>query len=219
MLSTQPSAKVLECYADTMNELAETPEKEPSYGIVELFPRQGDWTEAEYLRLTASTNHLVELSDGRLDFLPMPSEYHQRIVAYLFFKLYAFVTEHNLGTALMAPLKIKLWEGKFREPDIMFMRNENADQRGEQFWQGADFVVEVVSPDAPKRDTVDKFQEYAKAGIVEYWLVDPRDDSLTVYTLPEGDAAYRQLGRLTDGEACSEVLKGFCVDVTALFAA
>ena len=193
--------------------------KEPSYGIVELFPYQGDWTEAAYLELTASTNRLVELSSGRLEFLTMPSEYHQRIVAYLFFRLYAFVLEHKLGTALMAPLKVKLWEGKIREPDIMFMHKENRARRGEQVWQGADLVIEVISPDNPARDTVDKFQEYARAGIPEYWLVDPRDNSLAVYTLPEGAEVYQELSKTTQGEAYSNVLEGFCANVTELFEA
>ncbi len=213
-----PSTNRLECYAETMSEaVLKNPKKEPTYGILELFPCQGDWTEAEYIELTAFSNHLIELSDGRLEVLPMPSERHQRMITYLLFKLYSFVLEHKLGMVLVAPLKVKLWEGKIREPGIVFMRAENADRRGEQVWQGADLVVEVVSPDDPKRDTVDKFQEYARAGIPEYWLVDPRDDSVTVYTLPESGAAYRQLGRLTDGAACSQLLEGFCVDVATLF--
>ena len=200
-----------------MNETAETTEKEPSYGVLELFPYQGDWTEADYLELTASTNHLVELSGGRLEVLPMPSERHQRIVAYLLFRLYSFVLERKLGMVLVAPLKVKLWDGKIREPDLVFMRAENADRRGEQVWQGADLVVEVVSPDDPTRDTVDKFQEYAQADIEEYWLVDPRDDSVTVYTLAAGETTYRQLGS-DSGKACSSVLEGFCVDLAELFA-
>lgn len=196
-----------------------TPEKEPTYAIAELFPYQGDWTEEAYLGVTASTNHLIELSDGRLEFLPMPSERHQRIVAYLFFRLYGFVLKRKLGVALMAPLKVKLWEGKIREPDIVFMREENTDKRGEQVWQGADFVVEVISPDDPKRDTVDKFQEYARAGIPEYWLIDPRDNSLTIYTLPEDADSYTERSKQASGEACSQLLDGFCVDVDSLFQA
>ena len=196
-----------------------TPEKEPTYDIAELFPYQGDWTEAAYLEVTASTNHLIELSDGRLEFLPMPSERHQRIVTYLLVRLYSFVLDNRLGMVLVAPLKVKLWEGKVREPDIVFMHKANAEKRGEQVWQGADFVVEVISPDDPKRDTVDKFQEYAQAGIPEYWLLDPRDNSLAIYTLPKDADSYTELIKQTSGEACSQVLDGFCVDINDLFRA
>ena len=40
-------------------------------------------------------------------------------------------------------------------------------------WTGADLVIEVVSPDDPDLDLVVKRQEYAQAGIPEYWIVDP----------------------------------------------
>src|ERR1700730_17212480 len=55
---------------------------EPTWDIARLFPAQGYWSESEYLAL--DTNHLIELTDGALDFLPMPTLFHQRIVAYLF---------------------------------------------------------------------------------------------------------------------------------------
>ena len=203
-----------------MSEAAlKTPEKEPTYVVTELFPYQGDWTEADYLDLTAATNRLIELSDGRLDVLPMPSVRHQKLVRFLFRLLDAFVFREKLGEVLFAPLRVKLWESKFREPDIVFMFAERAKEQAEGFWQGADLVVEVISPDDPKRDTEDKWQEYAQAGITEYWLVDPRDDSLSIYTLPASAGSYTELSKQTSGKACSELLDGFCVDVGSLFEA
>ncbi len=189
---------------------------EPTLAVTEFFPYQGEWTEVDYLLL--STNHLIELSEGRLELLPTPSERHQRIVRFLFLLLYTFVSERGLGEVFFASLKIKLWEGKFREPDILFMSNANAEKRGEQFWRGADLVLEVVSPDDPNRDAVMKFEEYAKAGIPEYWLVDPRDASITVYVLPGGATAYEAHGRFTgDERATSRDLSGFGVTVAEVF--
>ena len=192
--------------------------REPTLAVTEFFPYQGEWTEAAYLAL--STNRLIELSEGRLELLPMPSERHQRIVRFLFRLFDAFVLGRGLGEVFFAPLKIKLWEGKFREPDILFMSNENAEKRGDQFWQGADLVVEVVSPDDPNRDAVTKREEYAEAGIPEYWLVDPRDASITVYVLPEGADAYEVHGRFTSDErATSRDLSGLEVTVAEVFEA
>ena len=192
--------------------------REPTLAVTEFFPYQGEWTEDEYLAL--STNRLIELSEGRLELLPMPSERHQRIVRFLFRLFDAFVLGRGLGEVFFAPLKIKLWEGKFREPDILFMSNENAEKRGDQFWQGADLVVEVISPDDPNRDAVTKREEYAEAGIPEYWLVDPRDASITVYVLPEGADAYEVHGRFTSDErATSRDLSGLEVTVAEVFEA
>jgi hypothetical protein len=85
-----------------------------------------------------------------------------------------------------------LWDGKFREPDIVFLLAQHADRRGNKYWRGADLVMEVVSEDDPDRDLVTKRVEYAQAGICEYWLLDPRDRTVTVLAL---DAAARRVLR------------------------
>ena len=61
-----------------MGEIIDKPElkHEPTWDVAQLFPPQGDWSEAEYLAL--DTNHLVEFSQGFVEFLPMPTLSHQR---------------------------------------------------------------------------------------------------------------------------------------------
>ena len=73
--------------------------------------------------------------------------------------------------------------GKFREPDLAALRDRSDPRNQDRFWLGADMVVEVVSPDDPNRDLVEKRADYAEAGIPEYWIVDPRFESVTVLTL------------------------------------
>lgn len=187
---------------------------EPVWEIAHLFPSQGAWSEAEYLGL--ETNHLVEYEHGAVEVLAMPGERHQRIVLLLLQMLAAHVQQRQLGVILMAPFPIRLWPGKFREPDIVFMRAGNDHRRHEQFWDGADLVVEVVSPDDPNRDLVVKRDEYARAGIPEYWIVEPRLRTVTVLVLEDGE--YKGRGVFAAGEqAVSEVIEGFAVDVAALF--
>src|SRR5438445_6000451 len=99
-------------------------EPEPTWEIAHLFPAQGTWCEDEYLYL--ETNRLVELSNGRLEVLPMPTTSHQQIVAYLFGALISFVTAGDLGTVLFAALRVRLWRGQFREPDVVFMAKAHA---------------------------------------------------------------------------------------------
>ena len=79
-------------------------------------------------------------------------------------------------------------------------------------------MTEVVSPDDPARDLVVKRADYAEAGIPEYWIVDPRNKTVTVLALAGND--YVEHGAFTPGDtATSPLLPGFAVDVTALFAA
>src|SRR5207245_3363059 len=105
-------------------------------------------TESEYLAL--DTNRLIELSDGCLEFLPMPNVFHQLIVDYLHALLKTYVAVHATGLVLFAPLPVRLWPGKFREPDIVFVRRERVPKlRGQP--QGADLAMEVVSEGAENR--------------------------------------------------------------------
>ena len=186
---------------------------EPVWDIAHLFPLQGAWSEEDYLSL--ETNHLIEFSDGNIEVLPMPSERHQDIVIFLMQALIAFAKPRDLGKVLVAAFRVKLWEGKYREPDVMFLLKENYHKRGKQFWHGADLVMEVVSPDDPKRDTEKKYQEYAKAGISEYWIVNPLDETIRVFTLPESADSYQLHGEFKHGEvATSDLLNGFSIKVT-----
>ena len=188
---------------------------EPTWEIAHLFPAQGHWSEEEYLAL--DTNHLIEFSHGQLEVLPMPTESHQLLVIALFELLKDFVRTRMLGTVLLSPMRIELWPGKFREPDILFMHKEHDDRRSDQFWKGADLVMEVVSPDDPRRDLETKRREYAQAGIPEYWIVDPARRSVTVLTL-DGQT-YALHGEFDeDAEATSRLLDGFTVSVRDLFA-
>jgi Uma2 family endonuclease len=191
---------------------------EPTWDIAHLFPNQGYWSAEEYLSL--ESNHLIEFSQGYLEFLPMPTQSHQIIVLYLYRLLLAHVERYNLGMVLIAPLRIRLWEGKFREPDIVFMKQENSERRGERFWEGADLVVEVVSGNADdrERDLETKRQEYAEARIPEYWIVDPKTAAIEVLYL--SDEGYELHGRFERGQkAASVLLDGFSADVESVFAA
>jgi Uma2 family endonuclease len=185
--------------------------------VAYLYPYQGEWTEAEYLAL--DTNRLVELSDGCLEVLPMPLISHQLIIKFLLYALDAFVIARAAGVVSFAPLPVRLWAGKFREPDIVFLRPErtrNQQQRAE----GADLVMEVVSEGEVdrERDLEIKRREYAFAGIAEYWIVDPQEKAITVLTL-EGQT-YREHGVFRPGtQATSVLLPGFAVAVEAVFAA
>lgn len=190
---------------------------EPAWEIAHLFPLQGEWTEAEYLAL--DTNRLVELSNGCLEVHPMATLFHQFIVKFLYGLLDTFVTAHGVGAVLFAPLPVRLFEKTMREPDILYLKPDRyKDVRG--YPNGADLVMEVVSEgsDNRKRDLETKPDEYARAGISEYWIVDPDQHRITVLTLD--GSTYKVHGEFGAGSQTSSLLlPGFAVNVGAVFAA
>jgi Uma2 family endonuclease len=187
---------------------------EPTWDVAQLFPAQGTWSESEYFEL--ETKRRVEFSHGFIEFLPLPTVVHHRILKFLFNALQAFVTVGNLGEVLFAGVRVRLWPGKFREPDVVFMTAEHAGRITNEYWEGADLVMEVVSGsnDDRRRDLNTKREEYAQARISEYWIVDPELGQNTVLTLD--GLTYAVHGEFKRGEqATSGLLPGFAVDVTS----
>jgi Uma2 family endonuclease len=187
---------------------------EPTWDVTRLFPTQGNWSESDYLAL--DTNQPVEFSHGFVEFLPMPKFLHQRILKFLFNAFEAFVTARNLGEVHFMGVRVRLHAGKYREPDVVFMNAEHADRITDDYWEGADLVMEVVSAgdEARRRDLTQKREEYAHAGIPEYWIVDPELGQITVLTLE--DQIYVVHGEFKRGDrATSKLLPGFAVDVTS----
>jgi Uma2 family endonuclease len=189
---------------------------EAAWEVAYLFPAQGSWSEEEYLALTG--NRLVESSQGSIEVLSTATMAHQLVVAFLYRTLLDFVGPRELGTVVFAPLRVRLWPGKFREPDVVFLLKEHRPRMGNEFWEGADLVVEVVGDDDRRRDVETKRREYAQAGIPEYWIVEPREARITVLRLSEG--RYAEHGIFGRGaRAASLLLDGFGIDVNAVFAA
>jgi Uma2 family endonuclease len=150
----------------------------------------------------------------------MPTQSHQFIALFLYRMLWTFVTGRQLGVVLGAPMRVRIEPRKYREPDILFMAAEHAHLRGEQYWSGADLVMEVVSPDDPDRDYNKKRQDYAQVGVAEYWIVDPRQQLITILALDLDRGAYHVHGEFRQGtQAHSKLLVGFALRVDEVFAA
>lgn len=191
-----------------------------AWEIATLYPEQGRWTEAEYLDLTDSVNRFIEFTDGRLEFLPMPTTEHQLVARFLFRALDSFVVDRNLGEVLFAVLRVYIREGKYREPDLVFKSTENLSEDEDRYWQGSDLVVEIVSSDeeSHQRDYKTKVADYAEAQIPEYWIVDPQQQKITVLAL-EGDKYVEHCVAAPGDVAHSRLLQGFSVDAGAVFEA
>ena len=195
--------------------LAEIPLGTPAWRIALFYPAQGSWSESEYLNLTGGP--LVEFEQGRIEVLDMPTKEHQRLAQFIFVMIHNFLLGERIGEVFMAPLPMRLWEGKFREPDILFVKRGRAELRTDarrSYPEGADLVVEIVSEGDQnrRRDLHDKRAEYAKAKIPEYWILDPENETLLVLRL--NGSQYDVAGKYQRGQsATSSELPGLEVSV------
>jgi Uma2 family endonuclease len=188
-------------------------EPELTWEIARLFPAQGDWSEEEYFAL--DSNHFIEYADGYLEFLPTPTIFHQLILQFLFKKLESFVIGNELGIVVISGYKVRLRARKYREPDILFIKEAHRAAITKQYCVKADLVIEVVSEKNRLHDIKEKRIEYAMAGIPEYWIVDPEKEVITVLVLKSRQKTYAEFGTFRKGErAASKLLGGFTVDVS-----
>lgn len=184
---------------------------------IDLASLQGLWTVEQYLALTNQTSRLIEFTDGVIEVLPMPTKYHQAISRFLFLALLSVVQRLN-GDVFYVPLRVQIRPGKFREPDLLLVLDKNDPRAQDEFWLGADLVMEIVSPDRPKRDVEEKRHDYAEAGILEYWIVNPLDATITLLILQDDSYVEHGIFR-RDEQAASLVLDGFSVSVNDVFEA
>ena len=183
--------------------------------LSDILPRQGCWSDEAYLWLTDHGCRLIEFTDGRIEELPLPTFTHQAILSFLHALFRAWLKPRG-GVVVFSGLRMRIREGKFREPDLLLLRERSDARCQDRYWLGADLVAEVVSPDDPDRDLVEKRIDYAEAGIPEYWIVDPRDETITVLVL-DGDIYVEHGVHARGEEAASPLLDGFSADVTAVF--
>jgi Uma2 family endonuclease len=111
---------------EAANAMSSTPSSQSAdadyaWEVARLFPEQGEWSEEAYLDLTDGTNRRIEFADGRLEFLPMPTEVHEAIVQFLFLTLLSFVDQKKIGKVYSNGIRLRIRPRKVRLPDIIFL--------------------------------------------------------------------------------------------------
>ena len=145
-------------------------------------------TYEEFLEWDGDNQH-VEWVEGEVIPLSPVSYMHTNIVSFLNAAIRTYVDAHQCGVVLLEPFNMKTGPDlPGRAPDIIFVDNSHMDRLERNHLRGpADLVIEVVSPDNPRRDRVEKLAEYEAGGVREYWLIDPQVNEALFYTLgPNG---------------------------------
>lgn len=160
----------------------------------------------------------VEWVNGEVAFMSPVSYRHQYLADFLTSLFRFFVEFYRLGTVLSAPFQMKTGKDlPGREPDVMLVSNARFHQMRENYLDGpADLVVEVISQDSRARDRKQKYNEYEKGGVLEYWLIDPVRKWAEFYQLG-ADGRYHLMPIGDDGIYRSAVLPGLWLRVDWLW--
>lgn len=169
-------------------------------------------TYEEFLNRDDELN-AAEWVDGEI--IPMTVCYvHNDLSHFLITLLSIYVKRTKLGKLFAEPFQMKTGpELPGRSPDICFLLNENMSRRKTHYIDGpADLVIEVISPESAVRDRGDKFIEYQKGGVQEYWIIDPIRKFAEFYVRGEDNYFHPRFPDST-GRLDSAVLKGLWINV------
>ncbi len=172
-------------------------------------------SEADYLEKYAAD--FCEWVNGMVIKMAPATGRHDETVRYGARLLEAYFELKPIGKIRQAPFTMKLSTGISREPDLMVILNTNPNPLMSTFMNGAaDICIEVISPESIKRDRGDKFEEYEKGGVAEYWIWDILRAQALFYRL-SGEGVYLGQSEDADGNYRTPLLPGLVLNVPTLW--
>ena len=167
-------------------------------------------TYEDYI-LLPDDGKIHEIIDGEHYMTPAPGTYHQTISRRIQFQLYEQIEKNDLGLVFNAPTDNQLSQIDIVQPDILIIHKARKSIVSPTKVIGPpDLVVEIISESTIKKDRELKLDLYQKAGVPEYWLVDPERQTVRKYLLKENQ--YRDAGEFHE-ELNFEGLAGVKVDL------
>ena len=176
------------------------------------------WTYEDYLALPEDDGNRYEVIEGELLVTPAPGSDHQYAVVELIGEIRAFVKARGLGRVYTAPYEVHLdADTRPVQPDVFFVTEARRPKRGTKRMDGApELVIEVISRSSDRADNSVKMLAYERSGVLEYWIVDPRKQSVRIYTLDDGK--FTSWGIYSEDDVItSKVLTGFELRASAIF--
>lgn len=165
----------------------------------------------EYLSLP-DDGYRYELIDGVVVMTPSPDFDHQDVRGEIEYQLRAHVRKTQCGW-VGSEVDVRLSARLVYRPDLLFINGKDHPRRPKRIDFAPDLVAEVLSPSTTAFDLETKRADYEKKGVLEYWIVDPQDGSMTFLRLERG--RYVEAKPLR-GRFASRAVAGFKLDLKAV---
>lgn len=183
---------------------------------------KGGFTYADYL--TWPDDERWEIIDGvAYNMAPSPTITHQEMMLDIGSQLRVFLRGKTCRVIpdcdVLLPRTAEA-DAEIRtvvRPDIAVVCSPEKIE-GKRILGAPDLIIEIISPSSASYDHVKKKYMYERAGVKEYWLVDPESRVVIVYTIDPASGRYAE-GNLIEGEAKIPVtiLPGLEIDFTTVF--
>jgi len=141
----------------------------------------------EFMEIYEKSTLRMEFINGEIYLLASPTIRHQEILGrlYLIFNQYF---KGNKCRVFLAPFDVHFHKKNFKEPDVMQPDllvacdlENNVTENGRYMGTPA-LVVEILSDSTRNKDMIDKLNTYTLSGVKEYWIIDPKQESIILYS-------------------------------------
>ena len=175
-------------------------------------------TYEDYVTFPDNDGIRKEIIEGELFMTPAPSTLHQHILFKLAKLLDDHIIENELGTLLISPCDVIFSHINVFQPDILFVSKKNKSILTNLNVKGApDLIVEILSPSTAETDRNFKKVIYEKFGVKEYWIVDPENETIEVWTL-KGRKFELYIQAKKNQALKSKLMKNLKIKLTLIFA-
>ena len=157
-----------------------------------------------------------EIIGGELHVSPAPLISHHDLVKWILAFLLRVIEEPGHGKVIQRPVDVRFSESDLVQPDIVGIRADRLEMcQGNTVHGAPDIAIEVLSPSTESYDRTEKKQLYERYGVNEYWIFDPKTETLIIFKLVDG--VYVELAARA-GVFDSSAIIDFTVEPAALFA-
>lgn len=169
------------------------------------------------IMLRGLMNRAAELIDGVVYMMESPSQTHQEISGAIHWQLYNFLRGKPCKV-FHAPfdvcLDVETTANTVCQPDLLVVCD--AGKLDGKCCKGApDMVIEITSPSTASYDRLTKFNKYLRAGVREYWIIDPDMKMVSVHVLSNGQYILHPYGK--DSSVPVHILKGCVIELSEVF--
>lgn len=179
-------------------------------------PHKDTWTYSDFDLLPDELR--CEIFNGNLIMAPSPFSEHQQVSSKLEFEIKNSIKGRLKAILLHAPMDVVFDKSNVYQPDIIYIseKNKHLVSKGKPIMGIPDMVVEILSKGSIIYDRIEKYNLYEKFGVEEYWIVDPQNQSVEVYTLENAKYELYSSAEIK-GIVKSKIIEGFSLEIEDIF--
>lgn len=157
----------------------------------------------EFMEIYENSELRMEYINGEIILLSSPSTFHQVISGNLYMILRNYL-KGKPCKVFYAPFDVHFFKKDLKTPDVMqpdlliACDLENTVTEKGRYMGTPALVVEILSRSTRSKDMVDKLNTYMLSGVKEFWVIDPKNKSVLLYSFKDCEIDFHSVSKNDD---------------------